>query len=137
MSEEILSEFLTALDAGDFDEKIVDIMAYIENRREILREDLRKRVKELFGDDADIRLASESQAIQVEPKEKENPFIQKAQENSDNGGPQTPPGLPPDPASDLDALDAQMHAEAQSDPNALRGAAISGVHSSQIWGGQI
>jgi hypothetical protein len=137
--EDLIQGFITALDSGELDDILPTIIDYIENRREILRDQLRKKVKDLFGEDADITTAKQAPEIITTPEVKaqyaaQNPFIQKAQENSE-GGPQTPPGLPADPMGDLDSLDAQMSSEAEGDPFAMRGAIISGIHSSQIYGG--
>jgi hypothetical protein len=128
---DIFSEFNEALARGDLDNSIPEILVAIEERQGILREQVLKLVRRIYGEGAEITTAP-SQVTHAlarsAPLKSDNPFIQKAQEE----GPQDPPGLPSttsDPFPD-DPLEAEM----QPVPFEMRGAIISGFHPSQMGG---
>jgi hypothetical protein len=120
-----LELFLDHLHTGLYDTILVHIQSILDTRRDFLKDALRQRVKDLFGEDADIIVPGEHMphSAPAEPTvPKPNPFIEKARG-------ETPPGLPPDP---MDELENKMSEEFSGDPFTRRGAVISGLHSSQM-----
>jgi hypothetical protein len=143
MSEagEILSTFLSALKSGHYDEVLDSISVDIQKRKDFLKEEVRKQVKKYFGEDAEVVTPSDRSPVQqlfdrasADQGEdiKSNPFVEKAERES---APQAPPGSPPDPMQHLDKVEQEMELDASGRlPIEMRGAAISGLHSSQIGG---
>lgn len=72
-----LDRVLTAINAGKYDERILEIDDALENRRDHLKEQLMERVRKVFGPNAEVVITK-----LVKPIESSNPFVNKAMRGS-------------------------------------------------------
>lgn len=121
-SNPVTNRIIEAINRGAYSAKdMMRIEEAIQNQREILRQEVMRQVKQVFGKDAivvDSPVKSEPPPAQQSP----NPFItQKEDEDK----------ITPDPLTDV-VIERPDTDQSLTDPMLRRGAHISGLHSSDI-----
>lgn len=119
-----------AVICGKYDDHFAAIDQALEDRRRARRDAVLAQVKEVFGDNAEVRLtdiaplAPQPEPRQTVPGPNDNPFVQRAQQASGNSEVVTEDAL-----SDLDSVEAGMEEPLDIE---RRGAIIGGMHSSDM-----
>lgn len=119
-----LDGFLAKLKAGVYDDDIAVVQKIIDERKDVLKEGIRKQVKAIFGDDAEI--VESRQLGKSDPKEKRNPFL------TSNSTVEDAPA--PDALADskMDAKERQMSEE--DGPIVGKGGAMIGPYGPKDFG---
>lgn len=129
---EDISEFLKAIDSGRFDDSLIVLEKEIEKRKDHLKESVRQRVKEIFGENADVVIRDEMQPMT--PPEVKNPFVSRALEGKVVAATEPETEIEtdeptPDPLSNLDSIEQQME---ETGGVERRGSSVGGLHPADI-----
>lgn len=71
-----LDRVVDAINAGKYDERLLEVDDALENRREHLKAQLLERVRKVFGPDADVVMKPKMEPMK--PLETSNPFVNRA-----------------------------------------------------------